>query len=234
MYLLSFSVLNICFLHKRFPKLIRPNKRPTNPVLSGVQGKAKYMLIKTAEGGGGDGGGEDFSLDGEECPKEMPCIDCGDACKSDVNKATCPYDWGKCEDDRKANVKCVGDMWDYEDYASLKCSKGGGGEDFSLAAAPAAASASACPKEQPCPVEGGIGECKAPCKQNDGPCEYDIGKCKAYVLDGENWFGAGQAKFECLGLQDKTGKRDAKNLVWDMTNHREIECSEGEAAGGGG
>ena len=124
------------------------------------------MLIETEDNGGGDGGGEDFSLGGEECPKEMPCIDCGDACKSDVNKATCPYDWGKCEDDRKANVKCVGDMWDYEDYASLKCSKTGGGEDYALSG-----NGAECPIKKPNLDSGD--SCKP--EVNKKSCRYDEG-----------------------------------------------------------
>ena len=103
------------------------------------------MLIETND----DGGGEDFSL-GDECPKEMPCIDCGDACKPKVHKATCTIG------DKK--IKCSDNgMWDYAD--------GGGGEDFSLGAGAAAG----CPKEIPC-IDCGD-KCKP--KVDKGTCPYD-------------------------------------------------------------
>ena len=102
------------------------------------------MLIETKDNGGGDGGGEDFSL-GDECPKEMPCIDCGDSCKPEVHKATCTIGGKK--------IKCsAAGMWDYA-----------GGDDYSLGAA------AECPKERPCP------DCEDACdpKVDTGICKYD-------------------------------------------------------------
>ena len=96
----------------------------------------------------GGGGGEDFSP-ADECPKAMPCIDCGDSCKPKVHKATCTID------DKKIKCSAAG-MWDYVDG-------GGGGEDFSLG------TQRECPKERPCP------DCEDACdpKVDTGICKYD-------------------------------------------------------------
>ena len=82
----------------------------SNPVLPGAQGKPKYMLIETKNKGGGDGGGEDFSLgawSAAECPKAMPCGDCGEKCNQNA------YNFKICQYDDK-QVNCIGGgVWYY-------------------------------------------------------------------------------------------------------------------------
>ena len=67
------------------------------------------MLIETKDDGGGDSGGEDYSLGAgpaSGCPKDRPNLLSG-RCDPAVQKETCKYDgnW---------KLKCGGDgMWEY-------------------------------------------------------------------------------------------------------------------------
>ena len=86
------------------------------------------MLIETKNKGGGDGGGEDFSLgawSAAECPKAMPCGDCGEKCNQNA------YNFKICQYDDK-QVNCIGGgVWYYvkEDQERSSIQGDGCGEE---------------------------------------------------------------------------------------------------------